>query len=113
MKTRTVLGIAALLLAAAIPATSLGQRVYNNAGYGNGYFRSGYSNRGYGYGYGGVTQLRIGGANVYFGPGGGGYGYSSPILGYSCPSYYGGYSLGYGYPTNYGGYLGYGYGYGF
>ncbi len=52
MNIRTVLGIGALLLAAAMPATSLGQHVYGSS-YGSGYSygRTGYG-RGYGYGIG-------------------------------------------------------------
>ncbi len=111
MNIRTVLGVGALLLAAAMPATSLGQRSYGN--YTN--VRSGYSNRTYGYGTGQIAPQRIGGATVYFGSGGG-YGYSSPVFAYSYPyPVYGGYlsPLGYGYPSYYGGTLGYTYGYGY
>ena len=100
MRLRTALGLGALLLAAAMPATSLGQRIYDRPSgrnyFGGGpfgpstLFGNGYQNR---YGRGRVTgPLRFGGATVYFGPGGG-YGYQAPVFGYGYP-----YSEYYGYP---------------
>ena len=95
MRLRTALGLGALLLALAAPATGLGQRRLDRP-YGHGYFGNGpfgpsslYGD-GYRTRYGRVTgPLRFGGATVYFGPGGG-YGYQAPVFGY-----------GYGYPYSY------------
>lgn len=115
MKFRTVLGVSALLLAVAIPATGLGQRNYGNRRsnerrvYGN---RPSYNVGGYRNGNRGATgPIRIGGASVYFGPGGGNYGYFPPTVFYNSYPYptYG--SYGYGYPSYYGGYTTYGFRY--
>lgn len=96
MNIRTLLGVGALLVAAAIPATSLAQRTHRNAprtSYGRGPFYPSYV-PGPSYNYFGSGRVyRSGSASFLFGPGGGYYGNYPTYYGYPYGGYYG--------PSNY------------
>ena len=107
MKIRTIIGLALVSAALAVPAFASAQRVVSPRSNGGAYGAGGY-HRGYGHNGGVVGPLRFGNTTAYLSGGGYGYRNTPRVYYYQAPAFaYGRY---YGFPQYYGGYRNYGFG---